>query len=462
MKSASITPPISKIGHVLRMCDAVVIVGSMWMLHWLWPAGSSEERILLIAVLGVGLHFFFGEMNNIFQSWRGFPLSLELRRILNVWIAVGAALVMIRFALDFETLIDKRRFVAWFFLNLLFLPLERIFMRKVVGLFRNHGRNIKHVALVPSNDLSRQVQAIMENTPEAGMRLVGYYEDDDGLCPPELFRGDLVKLVDDARSGRFNRLYISLPLSEHMRIQALLTALADTTVSVYLVPDIFTFDLLQSRMGYLGNLTTIALSELPYNGPDWLIKRIFDISFSLAFLAVAGIPMLLIAAAVRLTSPGPAIFKQKRYGLNGQSIEVWKFRSMCTMDNGTVVKQATQGDPRITPLGAILRKTSLDELPQFLNVLKGDMSVVGPRPHAVAHNEQYRQLIHGYMLRHKVKPGITGWAQVNGWRGETDTLEKMQKRIEFDLDYIRRWSIWLDLRIVVKTIIHLLFPKNAY
>jgi len=179
-------------------------------------------------------------------------------------------------------------------------------------------------------------------------------------------------------------------------------------------------------------------------------------------MAVIALPMLAIAIAMKLTSPGPIIFKQRRYGLNGEVLYVWKFRSMTVCEDGVNVPQAKRGDTRITPLGAFLRRTSLDELPQFFNVLQGTMSIVGPRPHAIAHNEEYRRLIHGYMLRHKVKPGITGWAQVNGWRGETDTLEKMQKRVECDLQYIQEWSLWLDLKIVWMTIRGGFKGKNAY
>jgi putative colanic acid biosynthesis UDP-glucose lipid carrier transferase len=179
-------------------------------------------------------------------------------------------------------------------------------------------------------------------------------------------------------------------------------------------------------------------------------------------MAAIALPMLVIALAVKLSSPGPAIFKQRRYGLNGEVLYVWKFRSMTVCEDGVDVLQAKQGDPRTTRLGAFLRRTSLDELPQFINVLQGTMSVVGPRPHAVAHNEEYRNLIHGYMLRHKVKPGITGLAQVNGWRGETDTLDKMQKRVVCDLEYIQKWSLWLDLKIVWMTIAGGFKGKNAY
>jgi len=193
-----------------------------------------------------------------------------------------------------------------------------------------------------------------------------------------------------------------------------------------------------------------------------VLKRIEDVVLASLILLLIAVPMLLIAIAVKLTSRGPVLFRQTRYGMDGRPIRVWKFRSMTVMEDGDAVIQASRNDCRITPLGAFLRRTSLDELPQFFNVLLGDMSVVGPRPHAVAHNEQYRRQVSRYMLRHKVKPGITGWAQVNGWRGETDTLEKMQKRIEFDLDYIENWSVWWDLKIVLLTLFKGFVHRNAY
>ncbi|MCA9582889.1 MAG: exopolysaccharide biosynthesis polyprenyl glycosylphosphotransferase, partial [Myxococcales bacterium] len=180
------------------------------------------------------------------------------------------------------------------------------------------------------------------------------------------------------------------------------------------------------------------------------------------FLSIAAIPMIFVAIGVKLTSKGPILFKQRRYGLNGEVIEILKFRSMTVMEDGGDVKQATKNDARITPFGSFLRRSSLDELPQLIHVVTGKMSLVGPRPHAISHNELYRRKIEGYMLRHKVKPGLTGWAQVNGWRGETDTIEKMEKRIEYDLDYIRNWGIMLDLKIVFMTIAGGLASKNAY
>jgi putative colanic acid biosynthesis UDP-glucose lipid carrier transferase len=209
-------------------------------------------------------------------------------------------------------------------------------------------------------------------------------------------------------------------------------------------------------------MPVVAVCETPYAGVNALLKRWFDIAVTLCGLVVIWPVLLVTAIGVKLSSPGPVIFKQRRYGLDGREIMVWKFRSMRAQDNGPVVKQATKNDPRITRFGAFIRKTSLDELPQLFNVLSGSMSLVGPRPHAVAHNEQYRGLIKGYMLRHKVQPGITGWAQVCGYRGETETIEKMRARIEHDLYYLRNWSLSLDLWIIVKTFLVLLRDKNAY
>ena len=219
---------------------------------------------------------------------------------------------------------------------------------------------------------------------------------------------------------------------------------------------------MNARWQSIGSVQALSVYDTPFQGASDLLKRAEDIVLSSIILLMLTLPMLCIAAAVKLTSPGPVIFKQKRYGLDGKQILVYKFRSMKVQDNGPVVKQATKNDPRITKLGAFLRRTSLDELPQFINVLQGRMSIVGPRPHAVAHNEEYRKLIKGYMLRHKVRPGITGWAQVNGLRGETETINKMVKRVEYDLDYIHRWSVWLDLKIIFMTVFNGFINKNAY
>ena len=246
------------------------------------------------------------------------------------------------------------------------------------------------------------------------------------------------------------------------RIVELVNALSDTTASVYLVPNFFVFDLRHGKMTSLDGIPVLSLHESPFYGVDGWVKRLEDIVVASLILMIIALPMAVIAAGVKLTSPGPVLFKQRRYGLNGAVVDVWKFRSMTVCEDGDKVVQAQKGDMRITPFGAFLRRTSLDELPQFINVLQGQMSVVGPRPHSVAHNEQYRRLIRGYMLRHKVKPGITGWAQISGWRGETETLDKMEMRVKHDLEYVQNWSLWLDIKIIFLTVFKGFINKNAY
>jgi putative colanic acid biosynthesis UDP-glucose lipid carrier transferase len=274
--------------------------------------------------------------------------------------------------------------------------------------------------------------------------------------------GNLDELVEQARQGKVCTIYITFPMRAEQRIRGVLARLSDTTASVYVVPDFFVFELLHSRWTNIGGLPAVSVFENPFYGVDGVVKRLADVALASAFLAVAAVPMAGIALAIKLTSPGPVFFRQRRYGLDGREIKVWKFRTMRVCEDAAVVTQATKNDPRVTRIGALLRRTSLDELPQLFNVLDGSMSLVGPRPHASAHNEAYRKMIHGYMLRHKVKPGITGLAQVNGWRGETDTLYKMQRRVEFDHQYIREWSPWLDLKILFKTVLTVLRQKNAY
>jgi putative colanic acid biosysnthesis UDP-glucose lipid carrier transferase len=298
----------------------------------------------------------------------------------------------------------------------------------------------------------------------AGIELVGIFDDrtPDRLHGGERHRllGRVSEIASFVKANRVQLIYLSLPMASQPRIKELLDSLKDTTASVYFVPDMFVTDLIQGRTDSVCGLPVISVCETPFRGPAGLLKRASDVVLASLILLVLTPVLLLIAAAVRIDSRGPVIFKQRRYGLDGQEILVYKFRSMRVVEDGGEIQQARRDDPRITRLGAILRRTSMDELPQFINVLQGRMSIVGPRPHAVAHNEMYRPLIKSYMVRHKVRPGITGWAQVNGFRGETDSLEKMEARIRCDLDYLRNWSLRLDLYIIWKTI-RLVFKDAA-
>ncbi len=304
--------------------------------------------------------------------------------------------------------------------------------------------------------------------PELGLNLAGFYDDRENERLPEIPAelghrlGTIPELLDAARQGKVNMIFITFPMRAERRIRRVLNQLSDSTASVYIVPDFFVFELLHSRWTNISGLPAVSVFENPFYGIDGLVKRALDLVVGSLTLALVAVPMLVIACLVKLSSPGPIFFRQKRYGLDGREILVWKFRSMRVCESGDAFTQATRDDPRTTPLGAILRRTSLDELPQLFNVLDGSMSLVGPRPHATKQNEEYRSLIQGYMLRHKVKPGITGLAQVNGWRGETDTLEKMEKRVECDHRYIREWSLSMDLKILLRTIAVVLSRQNAY
>jgi putative colanic acid biosynthesis UDP-glucose lipid carrier transferase len=305
--------------------------------------------------------------------------------------------------------------------------------------------------------------------PWLGYNFIGFFDDRVECVNRRLdiqqvgdIAGGFPQLLEKSKSGEIDHIYITLPLCAEKRISSLIQQLADSTVSVNIVPDFFTFNLIQSKWSNVQGIPVVSVFDTPFNALDGLAKRIEDLVLCMIILPIITIPMLIIAIAIKLSSPGPVIFKQQRYGVKGENIEVWKFRSMTVCENGDQIKQATQHDSRITPLGAFLRRTSLDELPQFLNVLQGTMSVVGPRPHAIAHNEYYRKQIQGYMLRHKVKPGITGQAQINGCRGETDTLDKMEARIHHDLEYLKQWSLWLDIKIVFLTVFKGFVSKQAY
>lgn len=341
-------------------------------------------------------------------------------------------------------------------------------MRLVLGLLRERNINNRKVAIAGASENGVHVAQMLLGSPWIGLRPVGFFDDREQAgsrplpSPPIKVLGTLDDLVELARKGEIDLIYITLPLRAEERIRQLISKLSETTASVYVIPEFFVSDLMNLTWSNIGDLPAISVFETPFFGVDGWLKNAEDLILGSIILIIVFIPMVIISIGVKLSSPGPVFFRQTRYGLRGEKIDVWKFRTMNVCENGNEVKQVTRNDPRVTKFGSFLRKTSLDELPQFINVLQGSMSIVGPRPHAVAHNEQYRKIIDGYMLRHKVKPGITGLAQVNGWRGEIDSLDKMQKRIECDLAYMRNWSIWLDIRIIFRTIIKEFAGENAY
>ena len=398
------------------------------------------------------------------------PRSTSIRGlagdVLAGWVVIVALLLLLGWATQTLGSFDQRVILAW----LCATPIAQVIAHRVVPAVLPRllaAENLQRVAVIAGGgELGCKLAGRIRAMPFLGIRFAGYFDDRghermQGVGRDE-FLGELGELAAYAKSHRVDLIYITLPMASQPRILNLLEELRDTTASIYFTPDIFLSDLIQARVDAIGDLPVVAVCETPFYGINGLIKWASDIVLASSILVLISPLLLAIAIGVKLSSPGPVLFKQRRYGVDGREIFVYKFRTMRVLEDGQVIRQVTRDDPRVTPFGAFLRRHSLDELPQFINVLQGRMSVVGPRPHAVAHNELYRKLIKSYMIRHKVKPGITGLAQVNGLRGETDTLDKMTARIEYDLAYLRNWSLRLDLQIVIMTIFIVLKRQNAY
>lgn len=455
------------IATIIRILDAMLVGGLLWLLAHLF-AESWNTHYSFATALTMGLFFIIAQSNDLYRSRRGAALHHESIRLWIAWLTVIMVLLFIAYATRTSAEYSRGVILTWFVSTPVVLTVWRGSLHYVLGRLREHGLNTRRVAIVGARELGADFARTILSAPWMGLLPIGFYDDrkPTGARPlvsePVKVVGDLNTLIDHAREGKIDSIYITLPMRAEERIKNLLGQLSDTTVSVHLVPDFFIYNLMNASWSNLGDLPIVSIYETPFFGVDGWIKRFEDIVLAILILLIIAIPMIVIAISVRLSSPGPVFFKQYRYGLRGNRIEVWKFRTMTTCENGADITQAKRHDYRVTRVGRFLRRTSLDELPQFINVLQGNMSIVGPRPHAVVHNEQYRKLISGYMLRHKVKPGITGLAQVNGWRGETDTVDKMRKRVEFDLAYIRNWSLFLDLKIILMTMLRGFTGKNVY
>lgn len=428
-----------------------------------WYGARPDGAWLVLAILVFAMTFP-GSLARVGAG--GLPDGRRLALdILGGWFAIVALLGVFGWASRSLGAFDARVLVSW----ALATPVALWGAHRAlpVVLSRVLSPGLRRTAVIAgANGLGRRLAERLRDDPLLGIRFAGYFDDRaatrlSGL-PAEENLGSLEALADYCRAQQVDVIYIALPMASQPRILALLERLRDTTASIYFVPDIFVADLIQARVDSIGGLPVVAVCETPFTGLNGLVKAATDFILAFFILILISPVLLAIAIGVKLSSPGPVLFRQRRYGVDGRKIVVYKFRSMTVAEDGDVVRQATKNDSRVTRFGAFLRRTSLDELPQFINVLQGRMSIVGPRPHAVAHNELYRKLIRGYMVRHKVKPGITGLAQVNGFRGETDTVEKMKGRVEHDLAYLRHWSLALDLQIIVKTIWVVLKKQNAY
>jgi putative colanic acid biosysnthesis UDP-glucose lipid carrier transferase len=436
--------------------DPLVLVFSLWALAFYFE-GSVRPAYLILSVIVFSLTFPG-------TSQLRLPVWKVLSKIAFHWIWIAGLLLLTGFATEYFYKFSMTVLGHWLWAAPVAQAGAHLALRAAAPQLLKLQGPARGAVIVGMNEQGVSLARHITGSAYSGIDLQGFFDDRGEERRETQGEYKLMGKIDDlpayVKQHRIQFIYLSLPMASRPRILQVLDGLKDTTASIYFVPDMFITDLIQGRSDSVCGVTVISVCDTPFRGVNGMLKRASDIVLSLLILLLIFPVMAVIAVMVKLDSPGPIIFKQRRYGLDGEQILVYKFRSMAVTEDGGMIQQARKNDMRITRLGAFLRKTSLDELPQFINVLQGRMSIVGPRPHAVAHNEMYRSLIKGYMVRHKVRPGITGWAQVNGQRGETDTLDKMQSRIDCDLDYLRNWSLQLDFFIIFKTI-RLVFKDSA-
>ena len=445
------------------LLDPFMIWGLLVMLTLMYDETfTGYYLVLMIVAFFISTYIF--EQTNLYRKWHNGKLLAYVRDTFVGWGVVVGILIFLGYATKLSYRYSDQVVLTWMVVTPFALIASHFVVHKIITDLRKKGL-VRSGVIVGANNVGMQLQERIAEFPYLLIDLRGYFDDRDAsrisaVKLPVL--GAVSEVGNYVRENNIQMIFVSLPMATQPRICKLLDDLHDTTASIYFLPDVYIFDMMQARFDNVGGIPVVAICESPLSGLDAVIKNFSDFVLASLILIIISPILLGIILAIKLTSPGPAIFRQRRYGLNGESFIVYKFRSMTVCEDGSNIVQAQKNDQRTTRIGAFLRRSSLDELPQFINVLQGRMSIVGPRPHAVAHNEMYRKLIKGYMLRHKVKPGITGWAQVNGCRGETQELDKMKARIEFDLDYLQNWSIWLDLWIIMRTVRVVLRRDNAY
>jgi len=453
------------IGVLQRAAPGVLSVLSLLSLCTLYSV-EFDQAMAILAVVSATLAIF------MLRPGHDYGLGLESPRVtlalavIHRWVLMLGLLLLLAYMAKFSSIYSRRVVLTWAAGTPVAITLVSLWLQDLMDRAMADTANQSSALFVGVNDASTALAARMRKNPRLNMRVAGFFDDRSaerlGVEDSDPLLGRLPDVVHYVQRHNTDMIFIALPVRHIKRVLDLIEALHDTTASIYYVPDIYVFDLIQARTHDMLGVPVIAMRETPFSGYRGVTKRLFDLAVTLALMPIALPLMLAIGIGVKLSSPGAVIFRQRRYGLDGREIVVYKFRTMTVIEDGGNVTQAVKNDPRVTPFGRFLRKYSLDELPQLFNVLSGSMSLVGPRPHAVAHNEEYRKLIKGYMIRHKVPPGITGLAQINGCRGETAELHQMQTRVDYDLEYLRRWSPALDTKILIATAFQLSGRGRAY
>jgi len=470
-KATPISPSV--VGPLVRLFD-IGAFGFLGILIYVFYVNSDLSRVgsqyvgaLLLALVVVAALFqWFGVYGGDFL----FERKLRVERMLLALATSFAVLLAVAFAVKVSSEFSRVWAVSWFAASAMVLSAGRFIFSLRVAALAAEGRFASRTVIVGAGEHGQRLAEHLNAHGDARIRIVGFVDDRADRVPRESHGhrvlGDTERLVEMVRRGEVDQIFVALPWSAEARLRGLVYRLAETPVPIHLAPDFIGFEFADRRFGEVARLPMLNLFERPISGWAQVIKELEDRGLAFLILLFLAPLMGLIALAIKLDSRGPVFFKQVRHGFNNNLIQVLKFRSMYTeMSDADCDVQTTKGDPRVTRVGRFLRASSLDELPQLINVLLGDMSLVGPRPHALstkAEGRLFEDVVDRYAARHKVKPGITGWAQVNGWRGETDTTEKIQKRVEYDLFYIDNWSVWLDLKILLLTLAVIFKDENAY
>lgn len=411
-----------------------------------------HDRYTIAGVLGGFIYVTSAQMVGVYQSWRGRKLFTSFQFILKAWILTWTFLIIVAFFIQDSNYFSKLNITLWAVITPVIYLGYRLAVRLILGHFRQKGENSKKIAIIGAGKVGQQLQKTLEETPWLGYKVVGFFDDNPGLQNKTINNIPILGKTDQVQVHavhKFDEVYICLPLRAEDKLKEILDALTHTAVVVKFIPDLFSFDLMHAKWTDLKGIPVISVFDTPLNNTTaQLIKRIEDLFFTSIILLLISPVMIGLAIIIKSTSRGPVFYKQNRVGWNGSTFQMLKFRSMHVDVEKNSIQWGGANSKEITNIGKLMRKYSLDELPQFINVLKGEMTIVGPRPERDIFVEQFRNEIPRYMQKHMVKAGITGWAQVNGWRGDTC----LQTRIEFDLDYIQRWSPWLDIKIIVLTI----------
>jgi len=448
-----------------RLFDSIIPVFVLGFLTQLF-AVPWHDRYSLLGVVGSFLFVTLNQLLGIYDGWWGRSFFTSIRMVFNAWLITWVLLVIL--AVMFKKSVEYSRLVtfSWVFTTFIALVGYRGLLRVFRAYYSKQGFWTRKVAIVGAGSTGSYIANIMQKNTYLGYQTVGFYDDNPEknlLQQSLMFCGNTKQAVVDAQNGKFQELYLCLSLGDEEKIISLLNELADTTVVVKYVPDYFAFDLLHSQWSDLKGIPIVSVYDSPMSSTlARFIKRIEDIVITCLILFCLWPLMLLISIGVKLSSSGPLLYRQTRIGWNGQPFTILKFRTMVVHSEKGILTQAIPDDKRVTRFGSLLRKTSVDELPQLFNVLLGQMSLVGPRPHAVAHHEYYNQLVDKYMQRHLIKPGLTGYAQIKGFRGETRTVDQMAKRIEMDRYYINNWSLVMDLKIIAISALRGWIDENAY